>query len=524
MKKDICLIGEMYAPENKPDYTISTRSLGVAILAACLREKGMSVDIIDPILHRYTVDQCYELIQTNEYKYFGFSVMLNFDYSKALIKRLRQTGYTQHFTMGGVFVTTNVSYILSNNRDMGIDSIILGEGEKTIVELFTCLEKNDDWRSLESIAYRENENVIINSRRERITNLDDIPFPAMDDVAFCIEQHMPVSIYSSRGCPGTCLYCGSNNLLNDKKNTWICRSADNVIQELKTLKKQYNISNVSFIDDNFVGTLDVGVERALEICERIVIEKLDIKFFLECRPDALNEKLTKALYDAGCRAVFIGIESASNERLKELGRSTLSVEKNQAAIDLLNAYKIEPMIGFMMFTPETTMQDIQINLDFLKKFVEERYVGNFKTQRIITSVFSELLAISGTLTRKLLEKEARIIEKNATYLPKDSNVYILRSILHDHDIPSFMLSIEDKIRHHWINVYSPKDIQKISKLKYYEKDIVLFSIILFRDIIESIQQGSLSTVTKRIIAFKRHIIRYSNEVIRTIQQILTEEV
>ena len=524
MKKDVCLIGEMHAPENEPNYTISTRSLGVAIIASCLREKGMSVDIIDPILHRYTIDQCYELIQSNEYKYFGFSVMLNFHYSKALIKKLRQMGYTQHFTMGGVFVTTNVSYILAHNQDMGIDSVILGEGEKTIVELFSCLDNNGDWKSLESIAYRENGKVIINPRRKRITNLDDIPFPAMDDVSFCIEQHMPISIYSSRGCPGTCLYCGSNNLLNDKNNNWIYRSADNVIQELKILKQQYNVSKISFVDDNFVGTLDAGVERALEICERIIEEKLDIEFFLECRPDALNEKLTKALHDAGCRSIFIGIESASDDRLKEIGRPTLSAEKNQFAIDLLNANRIEPMIGFMMFTPDTTMQDIKMNIDFFEKFVKERFVGNYKTQGIISLVFSELLAISGTLTRKHLEKQDRIIEKNATYLPCDGNVYILLSIIRDHDILPFMLSIENKIRRHWINVYLPKHIQKIAQLKYYEKDIVLSSITLFRDIIESIQQGNLSTVTKRIIAFKRDIIRYSNEAIRNIQQILEEGV
>ena len=424
--------------------------------------------------------------------------------------------------MGGVYVTTNVSYILSHNQDMGIDSIIIGEGEKTIVELFSCLDRNKEWKCLEGIAYRENGKIIINPRRKRITNLDDIPFPAMDDVSFCIEQHMPISVYSSRGCPGTCLYCGSNNLLNDKKNNWIGRSADNVIKELKILKEQYNISNISFVDDNFVGTLEAGVERAIEICKLIVENNLNIEFFMECRPDALNEKLTKALYDAGCRSIFVGIESASNDRLKEMGRTTLSAEKNQAAIDLLNAHKIEPMIGFMMFTPETTMQDIQMNIDFLEKFIKERYVGNYKTQGIISLIFSELIAISGTLTRKLLEKNCRIIEKNATYIPRDGNVYMLRSILHDHDIPSFMVSIENKIRRHWINVNLPKDIKKIAQLKYYEKDIVLLSVALFRDIIDTIQQGDLSTITKRITAFKRDIIRYSNEAIFNIQQILME--
>ena len=159
---------------------------------------------------------------------------------------------------------------------------------------------------------------------------------------------MPVSLYTSRGCPGTCLYCGSNNLLNDKNNVWIYRSANNVVEEIKKLKQQFNIKNVAFVDDNFIGTLDLGKKRAYDICNQIIKENLDINFFIECRPDALDRDLTEALYNAGCRAVFVGIESASNERLKEMGRATISTDINQQAIDLLNAFKIEPMIGFMM--------------------------------------------------------------------------------------------------------------------------------------------------------------------------------
>jgi len=523
MKKDICLIGEMFAPENEANYITSSRSLGVAVLAACLRETGRSVDVIDPILHKYSIEDCYDIIRKNEYKYFGFSVLLNFEHTKNLIAKLRKEGYTQHFTMGGVFATTHYSYILSQSEKIGINSIILGEGEETIVELFNTLDSGDNWEAIQSIAYLKNGMVTANSRRKRISDLDNLPFPATDDVAYCITQNMPVSLYTSRGCPGTCLYCGSNNLLNDKNNVWLSRSASNVIEEIKKLKQQFNITNVAFVDDNFIGTLDLGKKRANDICNQIIKENLNIKFFIECRPDALDRDITEALYNAGCRAVFVGIESASNERLKEMGRASISSDINQRAIDLLNAFKIEPMIGFMMFTPNTCLKDIQLNMDFLEKYVKERFVGNYKTQGISSLLFSELLPISGTRIRNLLEKQGRIIEKNATYIPLDPNVYIFKSILSDHDLFQFMQSIEKRIRRSWIDLYLPEDLAIISKLKLYEKDLVFMTIQLFRQIINCILTGDLSDVTYLITNFKRKMIVFSNEVLRNNKIILNKE-
>lgn len=522
MKKDVCLIGEMFAPENEADYITSSRSLGVAILAACLREAGMSVDVIDPLLHKYSLDDCYGIIRKNEYKYFGFSVLLNFEYTKNLIVKLRKEGYTQHFTMGGVFATTHYSYILSQNEKIGINSIILGEGEETIVELFNILDNGGNWESIQSVAYLKNGIVTANPRRKRICDLDNLPFPATDDVAYCISQNMPVSLYTSRGCPGTCLYCGSNNLLNDKNNVWIYRSANNVAEEIKKLKQQFNIKNVAFVDDNFIGTLDLGKKRAYDICNQIIKENLDINFFIECRPDALDRDLTEALYNAGCRAVFVGIESASNERLKEMGRATISTDINQQAIDLLNAFKIEPMIGFMMLTPNTCLKDVQLNIDFCEKYVKERFVGNYKTHEISSMLFSELLPISGTRIRNVLEKQGRIIEKNATYIPLDPNVYIFKSILSDHDLFQFMQSIEKRIRRSWIHLCLPKDLDKISKLKFYEKDLVLMTTQIFRQIIDCILKCDLGDVTNCITNFKRKMIVFSNEVLKNNKNILNK--
>jgi radical SAM superfamily enzyme YgiQ (UPF0313 family) len=520
MKNNICLIGDIPNPSAANEYWTSSRSLGIALLASCLRNKGFSTDIIDPFLHEYSVDDCLNIIKQNDYDYFGFSVLVNFEKTKELIIKLRKAGYKQHFVMGGVYATTNYYSILTQNHSLEIDSIIVGEGEEAIVELIENLINNKNWKEIKSIAYFENGTVHVNQRRDRISNLDLLPFQATDDIKTCIEKNMPISMYTSRGCPGTCLYCGSSNLLNDTHNTWLSRSPENVIDELKLLKGRFNVNFITFIDDNFIGTSDEGTKRVLKICNMIINENLNIRFFMQCRPDVITNEVAGLLYAAGCRSIFLGIESASNERLKELGRGTLTAEINQKAIDTINANGIEPAIGFIMFTPDMTMKDCLLNLDFLDNYITKRFISKYKTQGVMYLMFSELIPFSGTLMRKKLEKQFRVIDNNANYLITDPDVWLLKMIIKEHGLDTFLYALERKIRSCWFNLNYSIDISIAKKIRSYETTLAIKAILIIREIIQQIETRDLSSITKTIISFKKDALGFSNKSIKEIKTLL----
>jgi hypothetical protein len=130
------------------------------------------------------------------------------------------------------------------------------------------------------------------------------------------------------------------------------------------------------------------------------------------------------------------------------------------------------------------------------------------------------MAIPGTLIRRSLEKQGRNNEKNATYLIKDADVWTLRMIIIEHDLDSFMSSIEKKIRNCWININEQQYPEKLKQIRCYENELVLNTTQLFRSIIDCIEERNLNLVTKKIIDFKKETIIFANQTIKSTRDIL----
>ncbi len=221
--------------------------------------------------------------------------------------------------VGGPHVTSDDS-VLDNCS--GIDIAVKGEGEQTFFEIINKLNKNFNIKSLrevKGISYRENFKIIHNQNRERIFNLDEIPFPAFDKInandyiiSFPVKNRVKekikaLHITGSRGCVYNCCYC-SVACLWERRVTY--RSVDNIIREIKFLLNRYNINSILFRDDNFT----YRKKNLIKLCEEIINQKISFYWFCLARADKLDYDLLKLMYQAGCRSISFGIES-SNQTL-----------------------------------------------------------------------------------------------------------------------------------------------------------------------------------------------------------------
>ncbi len=121
------------------------------------------------------------------------------------------------------------------------------------------------------------------------------------------RAYAPVdTVIASNGCPNDCTFCSIK-----KMSPHICRPVDEVIEELRGLKRR----TVIFYDPNFF----VNRAYALELMK--AMEPLRLRWGATATVDfGLDSELMKAARRAGCNGVLIGFESLNAAALKGINK------------------------------------------------------------------------------------------------------------------------------------------------------------------------------------------------------------
>jgi radical SAM superfamily enzyme YgiQ (UPF0313 family) len=230
-----------------------------------------------------------------------------------------------HLICGGHHPSALPEQMLS----IGYDQVIIGEGENAIIDI---INGNGD-------------KIVKDTERKYFPTINDLPFPDYTGLNF--TGGMGMLIISSRGCPFSCLFCGSSIFWHHK---WTMRTAENVIAEIEQRKSE-GWRQFVFYDDNFLA----NKQRAYEICSY-----LDGSVYWEAvaRAESIDDELCKELYRAGCRKLHLGIESLSQDALDRMGKHT-TVEKMLRGVETAESNGINTMSLFLVGLPGDTLQNIE---------------------------------------------------------------------------------------------------------------------------------------------------------------------
>jgi radical SAM superfamily enzyme YgiQ (UPF0313 family) len=198
------------------------------------------------------------------------------------------------------------------DRNNCIDAVCRGEGEEAFLEF---VQKYEAYGVLptdvDNFWVKSNDTVSRRPLRHLTENLDTLPFP--DRTIFDrrhIELRYPGTTFlSSRGCPFHCSMCVNHylqKLYRGLGNYTRFRSVDNLLEEIKQVKNQYNLERIFFIDDTFT----VNQKRLGEFCQKYKRE-IDLPFLLMGRCNTVTKDLILKLKDAGCIYIGYGVESGN---------------------------------------------------------------------------------------------------------------------------------------------------------------------------------------------------------------------
>lgn len=341
--------------------TTLSSCLNSGYLAAVLLEKGYQPAIVEGYMENLSYEAIEARIAAHKPEVLGIHLVYNWEDNHTLyafIARVKAKYQISHVTVYGYYPTFAYEEILDQCPE--IDTCMLGENEITIINLMANLP---DYRGLKGLAYRSKDGYEA-SRGELVRDLDSLPFPLRKAVSYPGGE---VNIFGSRGCYGGCTFCYINPYYGaDEMHCpkWRGRSPENIIAEIDAIIAQTDYRYFYFTDPNFYGPGKAGKERVLKLAA--LLKERNIRFGIEARANDIEPETTRALVDAGLQNILVGLESGKDESLKRLNKYT-TVADNENALRVLREAGIEPSVGFIMFEPDSTINDLKINLEFLKR-------------------------------------------------------------------------------------------------------------------------------------------------------------
>ncbi len=376
--------------------------LGLGYLAACLRKQNVDVKILN--MPHWMAPRALQEVKKYSCKLVGISVPFQRSAVQAFnfISRLKREGFeTAHVAIGGIYPSFAYEEILS--QFPVVDSVVIGEGEETIVELAEAIISGSNWKKISGIAFRENKDIVTTELRPLIEDLDAIPFPERDALPEVLEKLEHAPVLSSRGCYGRCTFCSVVPFFKKFGPSLRMRSSANVIEELEFLSKKYGVRNVDFNDANFIGGKGRGARRAQEIAELMQKKNLNIKFGIQCRPNEIDLELFTILKRAGLSKVFVGIESGSQAMLDRFQKD-ITVAENLKALEILSKLDLITYMGFITFDDRTTIHEYNENMAFIEKAKKL-----MPQNRLFYDLGTKLLPLAGTDAEKNMKERGILV-------------------------------------------------------------------------------------------------------------------
>lgn len=354
--------------------------LGLAWLAAVLEQDQHQVAILDAHAERLDVTAIVPwMCEHGPFDLVGITATTPLvGNALEIARQIKMKWPGVKVVLGGVHPTVLPAEVLS---EPAVDLVVRGEGENTIREIADGRPRED----IHGVSYRRDGQVVHNPDRELIRDLDSLPFPAYHllpmhryrPAAGAAKRTPATSVLATRGCPGRCTFC--YRIFGDRLR---CRSGAKVAEEVKLLQDRYGIREICFYDDTFTA-----VKREVRaFCQAVKDLKLDLTWSCFTRIDTFHEETFRMMKDAGCHQVMVGIESASQDILKNIHKK-IDINNVEHVIRSMQKLGLGVRAAFMLGNPGETEASMEANIQFALRLDPDLVQFNITTPFPGTEMF-----------------------------------------------------------------------------------------------------------------------------------------
>lgn len=404
-----------FALAKKRDYFVKKDpQIGLAYLAASLRQEGCEVQILD------FSNKFIELENFKTYVFQEHPLFVGFYAATAIqgrvleyMRGLRKSNPRINICIGGPDMFSDKVYL-----DAGADMYCLGEGDLTIKDIYKFYRGDLPIEYVQGVSYLKDGEYFKNPR-PLIKDLDTLPVPAWDlyDLKNYYNYHIfdmqtpYASIMASRGCPFRCSYCISHKIWGGEVRV---RSVPNIMKEIDWLIENKGVRYVYFQDDIFGWNNEKWVK---ELCE--ALKGKNIKWACVLHPLSFvgrRYRLIPIMADAGCSFITTGLQSANPQILKNINRSPKEPELLAELVQVAKENGIITSVDFIFGLQGETEQTME---ETLKYAVTHSFTWcAFYHLSVLPGSEVEAKNSASSLSFEFIEKKTKAISRRFFLHPK----------------------------------------------------------------------------------------------------------
>jgi len=197
-----------------------------------------------------------------------------------------------------------------------------------------------------------------------------VPFTSKENLSFNGDSRQ-TSFDAGRGCPFKCSFC---TIINVQGNTMRGRTPDDIEALIKRNQAQ-DMRGFFITDDNFARH-----PRWEEIVDRIISLKKKKRVTLMIQTDTMSYRIPRfvdKLARAGCRRIFIGMESVNPDNLKACGKPQNRIHEYRTMLQAWRDASVVTHAGYIIGFPGDTYDSIMRDVERLKQELPIEFVVFF---------------------------------------------------------------------------------------------------------------------------------------------------
>jgi radical SAM superfamily enzyme YgiQ (UPF0313 family) len=362
-----------------------------------------------------------------------------------------------------------------------IDYIVHGEGEVTLLELVKFILRGEgSLEEIKGISYRARDQIVSNAPRERIMNLDDIPYSRhlleMDkyDMKLDFLNIPATSIMTSRGCFRNCYFCSASAIYG---GIYTRRSAKHVVDEIQYCIDEFGVRGIKFFD----SALTLNKEHVLSLGRELKNRNLSLPWECYITVDTVDKSLLGFMKDAGCYYVNFGVEAVTENVLATINKR-ITLEQVTNVFKWCKELDIKTKVFFSFGHVGQSWEDAFQTIAFIEKNLE--YIsspGIIPAMRIYPGTRLEKYAKDNGLLPKTFSWSGSFENIETERITTDNVPIVLQPALGVKELEKISYRIS------WIFIklnYRKDFFKKIMSMLRQPSSIIEFCVFLSRKTIE----------------------------------------